>query len=82
MILSFHPFYKKVFVVLVLFTFLGSCTKAAPVQEDKKEGTVISVTGVSILRKDLELTIGDIYRLGIRVVPSNATDSRVTWGID
>ena len=82
MILSFHPFYKKVFVALVLFTFIGSCTKAAPVQEDKKEGTVISVTGVSILRKDLELTIGDIYRLGIRVVPSNATDSRVTWGID
>ena len=85
MILSFHPFYKKVLSFSVGFLLVGacsSCTEKAPIQEDKEETATVSVTGVSILRSELELTIGQVTRLGIKVTPANATNPRTTWSID
>ena len=85
MILSFHPFYKKVLFFSVGILLVGacsSCTEKASVQDDEKEGTTVSVTGVSILRSEIELTIGQVTRLGIKVTPANATNPRTTWSID
>ena len=85
MILSFHPFYKKVLFFSVGILLVGacsSCMEKASVQDDEKEGTTVSVTGVSILRSEIELTIGQVTRLGIKVTPANATNPRTTWSID
>ena len=85
MILSFHLFYKKVLVFPIAVLLSGacsSCSETAPVQEDTRGGKTVPVTGVNLLKNTLELTIGDVTRLGIKVTPSNATNPRVTWSID
>lgn len=42
----------------------------------------IAVTGVSLNKTSLELTVGDIETLTATVTPSDATDKSVTWSSD
>ncbi len=53
---------------------LGSC---------KKEDSTVSVTGVTLDRTTLEITVGDPnVRLTAIVVPENATDKTISWSSD
>ena len=72
----------QVCIVFVLCLSACTCaTKQTPETPGEKDNTV-PVTGVDILRADLELPTGETFRLGVRVTPSNATNARVTWSSD
>ena len=46
---------------------------------EAETGTTISVTGVSLNKSSLSMSVGDTQTLTATVSPSNATDKTVTW---
>lgn len=71
--------------VLAALVMLMSCTctsRNTGPEDPKEESKSINVTGVQITRANLELNVGDGFHLGVRILPSNATNPRVTWSSD
>ena len=66
--------------------FLSILLSASTCQkEEQPEGTrdnTVSVTGVDILRNQLDLSVGEGFHLGAVVTPQNATNARVSWTSD
>lgn len=63
---------KYGYIVLLLLSFLVSCSK-----EDLPD--TVDVTGVVLDVEDIKLNIGDSIRLNAVVVPQNATNKKVSW---
>ena len=73
---------RKLIGAAVIASTAFTCTpKSNPETPEEKDGTV-AVTGVAVTRANLELTVGQGFRLGARVSPKNATNPRVTWSSD
>ncbi len=82
---------KKKSILLLPFLILGlslaACTSAKksntkPSGGDEPSGgqtTTVAVTGVSLNKSSLDLTVGDTETLVATVAPSNATNKNVTW---
>ena len=68
----------------ILVTLLSSstCSKNGGTETGGEENSSVPVEGVTITRASLELSVGEGFRLGARITPRNATDSRITWASD
>ena len=60
--------------ILVLFT---ACVQGADAGVNKVD--TIAVTGITLDKTTLELTVGATEKLAATVIPENATNKKVTW---
>lgn len=60
--------------ILVLFT---ACVQGADAGVNKVD--TIAVTGITLNKITLELTVGATEKLTATVIPENATNKKVTW---
>ena len=72
---------KIAHLLCITLVLTASTCKKMPDPEEQKDLTV-PVTGVDILRENLDLSEGESFHLGARVTPSNATNARVSWSSD
>lgn len=62
-----------------IFHFVSGRIKTLDTNGNTSSDTTVSVTGVSISKTSLSLTVGDTSTLTATVSPSNATNKNVTW---
>jgi aryl-phospho-beta-D-glucosidase BglC (GH1 family) len=67
---------KKLFLLLLIVPFLwvGSCSS-----DDSSGSTGVSVTGVSLNKNTLTLTVGKREKLTATVMPANAENKAIIW---
>ena len=72
---------KITHLLCIALILTASTCKKEPAPEQPTDSTV-PVTGVDIIRNNLELTVGESFRLGAVVSPKNATNARTGWSSD
>jgi len=60
-------------------TIDGGKTATCTVSVKEKDSTEVNVTGISLNKSSLDLTIGETASLTATVTPTNATNKAVTW---
>lgn len=67
---------------LLFFALAAACGKVGPDgngENSSSDDGRVAVTSVSVTRTDLQLTVGEGFHMGAKVLPSNATNPRVSW---
>ncbi len=77
-----HSPFVRLGFILLFFSSACTCTSKDKPEPGGEADKTVHVTGVNVTRANLEMNVGDGFRLGARVTPRNATNARVSWSSD